>query len=137
MTVQKQALRAIIFHGADTDAEGMSAFRLLSDLGHSVTPTHSTQDASRLLGDGDADLLIVYVHSAEEGRLVDWLSDIPSESRPREVAIVSDQSENAASRLRSKFGPARVHVLLKPLHVHGLLNIVRQLESHSDGDLLH
>jgi len=76
------------------------------------------------------DLLVIDITNAKDNQqLVHQLADLPMASRPHELAIFSDHADEFLTGLRKKVGGTHVHVLLKPLHVHGLLKILRQLET--------
>jgi len=76
------------------------------------------------------DLLVVDITNGKENRLlVNRLAELPAESRPHELAIFSDHADDSLTGLRKKIAGTHVHVLLKPLHMHGLLKVLRQLET--------
>jgi hypothetical protein len=58
---------------------------------------------------------------------VNQLADLPAELRPRELAIFSDVADDTLRGLRARIKPSKVHIFLKPLHMHGLLSVLRQL----------
>jgi hypothetical protein len=55
------------------------------------------------------------------------LMELPESKRPAQVAVYSDSIDGPLREWRRK-APTHVHVFLKPLHVHGLLNVLRQME---------
>jgi CheY-like chemotaxis protein len=103
--------------------------QLLNDLGHDVAGAESPEHALELLEEEQADLFVVDVSNSGRNRaLLERLVDLPADIRPRELAIFSDSSDEMLRGLRSRLKPSRVHIFLKPLHMHGLLNILRKLE---------
>jgi CheY-like chemotaxis protein len=130
MTAQEQStLRAILLHHHAGESYSLPAYRLLSDLGHDVTSTDSADQVFEMLRHDRTDLLVVDADKPEQRAVVDRLSDLPPEQQPREVAIFSDALHEALSSLSYKLSAARVHVLLKPLHMHRLLGVLRHLEN--------
>jgi hypothetical protein len=125
-------LRAIILPSGYQLPDDAPTNRLLMDLGHTVLSASTAEQAMRLLRDDPTDILIVDVtDSPENRRLIDQLGELPADSRPRELAIFTERSEDRFRRLKAVVAPAHVHVFLKPLHMHGLLSILRRLEAGS------
>jgi hypothetical protein len=134
MTAQEHTtLRAVFVQAQPADA-GVApdpAFRLLSDMGHKVASAESTDDAMAMLRSrGPTDLMVVDASGLPDAtRLAAQLMDLPPGARPRQVAIFSDRADDALRALRRRASPPNVHVFLKPLHLHGLLGVLRNLEA--------
>jgi response regulator of citrate/malate metabolism len=126
---EQQTLRAILLTNQASDSYSLPAYRLLSDLGHDVTPTDSTDQVFAMLQNDGADLLVVDADKPEQRAVVNRLGELPADQQPREVAIFSDSQDEAISSLAHKLSAARVHVLLKPLHMHRLLGVLRHFEA--------
>jgi len=131
-TVDQIALRTIFVHPEADPANLWPTHRLLADLGHDITSIGTLQAALDLMQDeGEApDLLIIEEpHKADPALREEELRQIrslPRSQQPREVAIFSDRPEEfRPSRLADA---PRVHVLVKPLHMHGLLQVIRQMD---------
>ncbi|HMB94872.1 MAG TPA: hypothetical protein VKK61_02415 [Tepidisphaeraceae bacterium] len=107
----------------------MPAFRLLNDLGHDVSSAVSTDQALEMLQHDGADLVVVDADRPEQREFVSRLNNIPEDQQPQ-VAIFSDALDDSLSVMVNKLDrAANVHVLLKPLHMHGLLNMLRNIEA--------
>ena len=133
MTAQEQStLKTLIFHNEAADSLELPAYRLLNDFGHDVSATDSADEAVELLRNDRADLVVVDADRPGQRRFVSRLSDLPPDQQPRQLAIFSDVLDESLSTLVHKLspgpGPGRVHVLLKPLHMHGLLGVLRAIE---------
>jgi hypothetical protein len=129
MTVEDRAT----FRSVILPAEAAPAFyrtgQLLNDLGHEVAPARSADHALDLLQEDQTDLLIVDVSNSPHNReFVGHLMDLPVESRPRQLAIFSETTDESLRSLRAQFKPCKVHIFLKPLHIHGLLSVLRKLK---------
>ena len=130
MTAQDQlTLKAILLHTQASDSYSLPAYRLLSDLGHDVTQTDSTDQVFEMLQSDGADLLVVDADRTEQRAVVNRLSDLPADQQPRQIAVFCDSLDDLLSGLVHKLTPARVHVLLKPLHMHRLLGVLRHFEA--------
>jgi DNA-binding NtrC family response regulator len=131
MTANDQlTLKTIILHNQSTDSFDAPAYRLLNDLGHEVSSTASADQAVEFLQHDGADLLIIDADRPGQKDFVTRLSDLPADQQPREVAIFSDALDDSLAALVHKMHRAgSVHVLLKPLHMHGLLNVLRNIEA--------
>ena len=77
------------------------------------------------------DLVVINAEKVEEAQaLVDRIATLEPQRRPKVVAVLTDRGEDLHSDLR-RGGDAsspRVRVFVKPLHMHGLLDIVKRLE---------
>lgn len=130
MTAQEQlTLKAVVVHDEASEAYAVPAYRLLSDLGHDVTPTGSAERAIDALRHARADLLVIDADAAERADVVLGLAALPADQQPAEVAIFSDVIDESLARLVAGLKRPRVHMLLKPLHMHGLLGVLRRIES--------
>jgi CheY-like chemotaxis protein len=134
---ERTGLRAVILP-ADRNPTGESITgRLLTDLGHSPMPAASPAHALSLLREEPTDLLIVDVtNSSENSSFVQKLVDLPLADRPRQISVFSDVMSDSLRTLSKQFDPAHVHILLKPLHVHGLLQVLRQIDAE-DEEVFH
>ena len=129
MIAQEQlTLRAILLHGQASDSYTLPAYRLLSDLGHDVTPTDSTEQVLKMLLADGADLLVVDADRPDQRAVVNRLSDLPADHQPKQVAIFSDTLDDSLSAMALQLSTSRVHVLLKPLHMHRLLGVLRHFD---------
>jgi DNA-binding NtrC family response regulator len=125
--VDHVTLRAVVLPAEMTTAASR-AERLLTEYGHEVASAQTPEQALGLLQD-DTDLLIVDVcNSAINKEFVNHLADMPAAARPRSVVVFADRVDENLSAMRKRLGASRWHVLLKPLHMHGLLNVLRQLD---------
>lgn len=126
---EHSALRAVVVFPENLSSSTQPTCRLLGDLGHSVAGAASPDEAMQLLSESRADLLVVDLPTSEQKRrLFERLAALPNESRPRRVAVFADEVDDYARTLHSQQDNPRVHVFLKPLHVHGLLNVLRSIE---------
>ena len=132
MTAQETTTkRSIVLTRESDEPSESTAYRLLSELGHEVVPVSSPDRAvSALQHDPAADLVVIDMDAPGEllslRRLFD---DVPESQQPRQVAVFSDRFDPSLSELRRRLTPQRVHVFLKPLHLHGLLGLLRQIEN--------
>lgn len=130
MTAQEQStLRTLIFHDQQTEPVALPAYRLLNELGHDVSTSGSAADAVNRLRKEHPNLVIVDADDPDQREFVSQLSSLPKEQQPEAVAIFSDSLDESLSGLVKRLQNSRVHVLLKPLHMHGLLSILRNIES--------
>lgn len=126
-TSEQAALRAIVVLPPDAEIDRQPSVRLLRELGHHVSPADSAEDAIGLIQSAHTDLLVVDLPSDIDRRqLFHTLSTLPARQRPKQVAVFSDGLDEYVQTLRQSPEP-KVHVFLKPLHLHGLLNILRGL----------
>ena len=125
----RSALRAVVLPSPDTFSQDPPTRRLLGELGHDVTRAATADHAAELLNSEHTDLLVVDVTNHNANReLLTSLLDMPESKRPDEVAIFTDEIDAPLRELRRKISPSHVHVFLKPLHMHGLLNVLRRME---------
>jgi hypothetical protein len=129
MTAQVQTtLRTIILQTSrlDTTPAGM----LLSGLGHQVTPSASSVDALRELQADGADLVVIDADKTDEtAALMSRLAELDPAKRPRAIAVLADHAvehSNVGSDPADELPPVRVFI--RPLHLHGLLGLVKRLE---------
>ena len=130
-TLEQVATRTIFVHPNSDPANLWPTHRLLADLGHEVTSTNTLEDALRIMREDPTDLLILEEPPKSEAGFREeelrQIRSLPLEQQPREVAIFSDRP-GVLDRVR-QLGSPRVHVLLKPLHMHGLLQVIRHLHA--------
>lgn len=130
MTAQEQlTIRALLVCNESNDANSHSAFRLLNELGHDVSTADSANQALELLGEGRADLVIVDSDRSSQHDFVTGLASLPLDQQPRQVAIFSEVNDETIRGLAQQIQRSQVHVLLKPLHMHGLLSVLRHLDA--------
>jgi len=117
-------LRAVVL-----PAESMASSRaekLLSEYGHDVANARTPEQALELLQEEEADLLVVDVSNSNDNKsFIHRLAEMPVGVRPRNVVVFADRADESLSALRRRL---RWHVLFKPLHLHGLLSVLRQLD---------
>lgn len=126
---EKLALRAIVVLSEAANVDNQPTLRLLRELGHEVSSAFSTEQAIHLLQSAGADLMVVDLPSSGRTRqFLDALSNVAPEQRPRHIAVFSDALDEYVRHFSRIPGDSRVHVFLKPLHVHGLLSVLRTAE---------
>ena len=130
-------LKTIILHGQSTDASALPEFHLLNQLGHEIATTGSASEAVELLQHDRADLVVIDADTAGQHDFVARLTGIPADQQPKQVAIFSDGADESLKSLVCKVQRSRVHVFLKPLHMHGLLNVLRKLDGRSSFSPMH
>ena len=102
--------------------------RLLTGLGHEVTTLSTLSEALHQMREEPVDLLILEdAPGSDREQQLEQIRALPAGRRPLEVAIFSDRADES-NRLQTT-GTPRVHLLLKPLHMHGLLQVIRQLDA--------
>jgi hypothetical protein len=125
MSAQDPATRRFIFLNHDP-----VTYRLLRELGHTVVPVPTADGALDAMQQETTDLLIVDLDDAAQANSVErLLAELPPDHQPRQVAMFSEKMDSHLSEMRRRISPARVHVFLKPLHLHGLLGLLKQIES--------
>jgi len=129
MTVEDRATLKAVIVASESASAAHRAGKLLGDFGLDVSEAESPARALELLLQEPADLLVVDVcNSIENREFIDRLIELPITARPRELAIFSDMLDDQLRGLRSRLRPTKVHVFLTPLHMHGLLGVLRQME---------
>jgi CheY-like chemotaxis protein len=133
MTAQvRSTMRAVVLPSPDAHPQDTPTRRLLRQLGHDVARAQSPDHAIELLNSDHTDLLVVDVSNANENRqMIDRISDLSENNRPTQVAIFTDALDAQLNAFKKKLGSSHVHVFLKPLHMHGLLNVLRQMNKDS------
>jgi hypothetical protein len=132
MTAQiRAALRAVVLPSTDAYPQDTPTRRLLGQLGHDVSRADSPDHAIALINSDHTDLLVVDVSNCANRDLFESLSEMPESKRPDQVAIFSDTLDFQLREWSRKISPTQVHVFLKPLHMHGLLSVLRQMERRS------
>jgi hypothetical protein len=131
-TLDQVAIRTIFVHPNADPANLWPTHRLLADLGHEITSTSTLAEALRLMEEEEAtDLLILEEPPTAEASLreeqLGQIRSLPPSQQPREVAIFSDRPKEFRSGRYA--GAPRIHVLVKPLHMHGLLQVIRHLDA--------
>lgn len=129
MTAQlRSALRAVVLPSPEAHPHDTPTRRLLGELGHDVARAISPDHALQLMNSDHTDLLVVDITSGKNRDLIDVLCEMPADKRPDQVAVFSDSIDSQLRELRRGVGASHVHIFLKPLHMHGLLNVLRQME---------
>lgn len=126
---ESQALRAIVVVPETADTQKQASCRLLRELGHDLRTARSTNEWVGMLESSPADLLVIDLASdADRRAVVDKLSTLPVGRRPRHVVAFADGLDEYVRNLQRSLDRPKVHVFLKPLHVHGLLSVIRSTE---------
>ena len=129
----RSTMRAVILPSPDAYPQDTPTRRLLGQLGHEVARAASPDHAMQLMNSDHTDLLVVDISNSANRELFDALSEMPASKRPNQVAVFSDSIDSQLREWRRKVAPCHVHVFLKPLHMHGLLNVLRQMERRQAG----
>ena len=125
----RSSLRAVVLPSPDSYPLDTPTRRLLKELGHEVDRAATPEHALELLHNEHTDLLVVDLTNNNINRqLIDSMEEMPEDKRPSQIAIYTDAMDSQLREFRRKCSPAKVHVFLKPLHMHGLLNVVRNME---------
>lgn len=128
MTAQvPSALRAVVLPSVDTYSYDTPTRRLLGELGHDVTRADSPDHAMELINSDHTDLLVVDITNPANREMFESLMELPESKRPDQMAVFSDTFDTQLRDWR-RSAPSHVHVFLKPLHMHGLLSVLRQIE---------
>jgi response regulator RpfG family c-di-GMP phosphodiesterase len=122
-----------VLPSSDAYAQDTPTRRLLNQLGHDVTRADSPDHAMELINSDHTDLLVVDVTNSNNREMFESLLDLPESKRPAEVAVFSDSIDAQLRDWRRQVAPSHVHVFLKPLHMHGLLTVLRQMEKRQQG----
>lgn len=86
----------------------------------------------QMLADEAVDLMVVDITNSQANRqFIQNLTDVPMNCRPHELAIYSDHADDSLTGLRKKIIGTHVNVLLKPLHMHGLLKLLRKMDAET------
>jgi DNA-binding NtrC family response regulator len=129
MTAQlRSALRAVVLPSPDAHRQDTPTRRLLDELGHDVARADSPVHAMELINSDHTDLLVVDITNSANRELFQSLCDLAESKRPDQVAIFTDSIDGQLREWRRRVAPSHVHVFLKPLHMHGLLSVLRQME---------
>src|SRR5262245_34437088 len=122
MTAQEQGtIRTVILHPEALDAYSLPEYRLLNGLGHDVAATSSADQTVELLPNDRPDLVIIDADQVTQLEIVQFLNSLPADHQPHQVAIFCDSMDDRLSELTAGLKRPNVRVLLKPLHMHGLL----------------
>lgn len=123
-------LRIALLRASPSHALGTGALsKLLRDRGHRVDISDSVAELSRLSKDVPLDLLVVdSTLSGTEATYLEDLAAVHWTTPPREVAVLSDSENLSVRDLRARLRRSAVHLFLKPLHLHGLLRVLRKAE---------
>jgi len=124
-------VRSVVYQPQDKGVASEIIERLLIDMGHHVDTTDSHEQAVDLLRADLTDLLIIdgdVPGCSGAARLLDELQ--PSDL-PRQIAVFSSNIDEASHHLRHRVSPERLHVFIKPLHLHGLLNVLKHLQEEN------
>jgi CheY-like chemotaxis protein len=122
------ALRAIVLPSPDVTSQESPTRRLLGGLGHDVTRAESPDHAIDLLNRDHTDLLVVDVSNGNENRqMLSRITELADSQIPTQVAIFTDTLDSQLNSMKKNLHGSKVHVFLKPLHMHGLLSVLRQM----------
>ncbi|MGD0460972.1 MAG: hypothetical protein ABSB74_00645 [Tepidisphaeraceae bacterium] len=129
MTAQlRSAFRAVILPSSDAYRQDTPTRRLLGELGHDVARAASPEHALELINSDHTDLLVVDITQSANRELFESLCELPESKRPDQVAVFTDSIDTQLREWRRRVAPSQVHVFLKPLHMHGLLGVLRRME---------
>jgi CheY-like chemotaxis protein len=128
MTAQtRAALRAVVLPSPDANPQETPTRRLLGQLGHDVSRATTPNHAWQLMSADHVDLFVVDAASKGNRDVLDMIESLPDDRKPSQVAVFTDVMDAELRDFRRN-APSHVHVFIKPLHVHGLLNVLRQME---------
>jgi hypothetical protein len=120
--------RAVVLDTSAADGDPSPVARLLIDRGYQVAPADTLDETIELLTDAGAELLVVETDAAQRRQTLSRLSSLPADHRPRHIAIFAEGSDDQLNALRRTVAPSHVSVLLRPLHLHRLLTVLRRIE---------
>jgi CheY-like chemotaxis protein len=133
MTAQlRSAFRAVVLPSSDAHPQDTPTRRLLGELGHDVARATSPDHALELINSDHTDLLVVDITNSANRELFASLCELPESKRPDQVAVFTDSIDAQLRDWRRRVAPSHVHVFLKPLHMHGLLGVLRQMEQRQN-----
>jgi DNA-binding NtrC family response regulator len=135
MTSQlRSALRAVVLPSPDAYVQDTPARRLLGEFGHDVARAQSPEHAIELLNADHTDLLVMDItHNNSNRQLLTALAEMPESKRPEQIAVFVDSLDIELRELRHRLAPTQVHLFFEPLHMHGLLGVLRHMERQSAG----
>jgi response regulator RpfG family c-di-GMP phosphodiesterase len=126
------AFRAVVLPSPDAYVEDTPTRRLLGELGHDVARAASPDHAVELLNADHTDLLVMDITNDNSNReLLTALAQMEPSKRPEQIAVFSDSLDVELRDLRRRLAPTHLHVFFEPLHMHGLLNVLRHMEQQS------
>jgi DNA-binding NtrC family response regulator len=129
MASPRTALRAVVLPAPESRLQDTPTRRLLGELGHDVARAETADHALELLSADHTDLLVVDLTNENANtQLISSLPELPEGKRPMEVAIYTDAISSQLRDFRLSYSPSHVHIFLKPLHMHGLLGVLRSME---------
>ncbi|HEY1921892.1 MAG TPA: hypothetical protein VGG44_03930 [Tepidisphaeraceae bacterium] len=133
MTAQvRSAFRAVVLPSSDAHPQDTPTRRLLGELGHDVARATSPDHALELINSDRTDLLVMDITNSGNRELFESLLEMPESKRPDQVAVFTDSIDGQLREWRRRVSPSHVHVFLKPLHMHGLLGVLRQMEQRQN-----
>ena len=131
--LDQMVTRTIFVHPDSDPANLWPTHRLLADLGHEVSSVSTLEEAIRVMRNDPVDLLILEEPPKSEASFREnefqQIRALPASQQPREIVIFSDRPSTTVHARRT--GTPRVHVLLKPLQMHGLLHVIRHLHARA------
>ena len=131
MAQPRLALRAVVLPAPDIHPHDTPTRKLLGELGHDVARADTPDQALELLSSDHTDLLVMDVTNENANtQLIEGLLDLPEGKRPMQVAVYTDAISTRLRDFRRSFSPSQVHIFLRPLHMHGLLGVLRNMERH-------
>lgn len=119
----------VVIHDSHKEPVVGVAIQLLEVLGHDVMLAKSADQALAAAVSEKADLLVLSLTDhAEQSAALERLAMLAPAQRPNQVAILSDdENESSAPPLQRKLPGTKVHVLVKPIHAHGLLKVIKRV----------
>jgi hypothetical protein len=120
--------RALILSNPELHNELSPTRRLLLDRSYDVGAADTFDAIVERLGEAPTDLLVVDADAATRRAVLGGIATLPADQRPRHIAIFAEGSDDQLNALRRTVAPSHVSVLLRPLHLHRLLTVLRRIE---------
>lgn len=130
-TAAADRLHVVVLADTDQPSAGKTTHKFLHELGLDVTVSDTTPAALLTSGQRHTDLLLLDLAGpAAQRQAIEDVIAMPLAERPKHVAIMSEQINDELIALRREMNTTKLHLFVKPLHLHGLLGVVRKLEAH-------
>lgn len=121
--------RQVVIHNPTHESGVRVATEMLSTQGCQIAWANSVSEAIEKAALQPTELLVLSIpDTAEQRQALSRLSTLPAPQRPREVAILSDEINDDTIQLRRSVAGSKVHLFVRPIHVHGLLSLIKRLE---------
>jgi len=129
MMQEPAARRSVIVQRIDHPADVSAETTLLHHMGHDVASV-SPDEALTVLRNDEADLVVIDIAGLQDREeFVDRLSELLASRRQhRHVAVFANEIDDNLTSLRGRTSP-KLHLFLRPLHLHGLLNVLKSIDS--------